>query len=117
MSGVRLQDVAELAGVSMKTVSNVAYGNSWNLLVRAADVTLKERRPLIIVPRETPLHLGHLRALTTLAELGAVILPPMVAFYTMPKTIDDVVNHTVGKVLDMLRIEHDLFPRWGEPGQ
>jgi 4-hydroxy-3-polyprenylbenzoate decarboxylase len=112
-SGSFLHDGMAIVPASMKTVSNVAYGNSWNLLVRAADVTLKERRPLVVVPRETPLHLGHLRALTALAEIGAVILPPMVAFYTQPRTIDDVVNHTVGKVLDALRIEHDLFPRWG----
>jgi 4-hydroxy-3-polyprenylbenzoate decarboxylase len=111
-SGSLLHDGMVIVPASMRTVSNVAYGNSWNLLVRAADVTLKERRPLVLVPRETPLHLGHLRALTALAEMGAVILPPMVAFYTAPRTIDDVVNHTVGKVLDVLRIEHDLFPRW-----
>ena len=99
---------------SMGTVSAVAHGTSRSLIERAADVTLKERRPLVIVPRETPLHLGHLRAMTALAEIGAIILPPMVAFYAAPRTLDDVVNHVVGKVLDVLRIEHDLFPRWGE---
>lgn len=112
-SGSFLHDGMVIMPASMKTVSNVAYGNSWNLLVRAADVTLKERRPLVVVPRETPLHLGHLRAMTTLAEIGAIIVPPMVAFYAAPRTLDDVVNHVVGKVLDALRIEHDLFPRWG----
>jgi 2,5-furandicarboxylate decarboxylase 2 len=103
-SGSFLHDGMVVIPASMKTVSNVAYGNSWNLLVRAADVALKERRPLIIVPRETPLHLGHLRALVQLAEIGAVVLPPMVAFFAAPRTLDDVVNHVVGKVLDVLRI-------------
>jgi 4-hydroxy-3-polyprenylbenzoate decarboxylase len=111
-SGSFLHDGMVIIPASMKTVSNVAYGNAGNLLVRAADVTLKERRPLVVVPRETPLHLGHLRALTALAEIGAVILPPMVAFYTAPKTIGDVIDHAVGKVLDVLRVEHDLFRRW-----
>jgi polyprenyl P-hydroxybenzoate/phenylacrylic acid decarboxylase-like protein len=111
-SGSFLHDGMVIVPASMKTVSNVAYGNSWNLLVRAADVTLKERRPLVVVPRETPLHLGHLRALTALAEIGAIVLPPMVAFYAAPRTLDDVVNHTVGKILDVLRIENDLVSRW-----
>ena len=115
-SGSFLHDGMVIIPASMKTVSNVAYGNSWNLLVRAADVTLKERRTLVVVPRESPLHLGHLRALTALAEIGAVVLPPMVAFYTAPRTLDDVVDHVVGKVLDVLRIEHDLAPRWTGPG-
>jgi 4-hydroxy-3-polyprenylbenzoate decarboxylase len=114
-SGSFLHDGMVVIPASMKTVSNIAYGNAWNLLVRAADVTLKERRPLVVVPRETPLHLGHLRALTALAEIGAAIVPPMVAFYTAPKTIDDVLDHTVGKVLDVLRIPHDLFRRWEGP--
>jgi polyprenyl P-hydroxybenzoate/phenylacrylic acid decarboxylase-like protein len=117
-SGSFLHDGMVVVPASMKTVSNIAYGNSWNLLVRAADVTLKERRPLVVVPRETPLHLGHLRAMTALAEIGAVVLPPMVAFYAAPRTLDDVVNHVVGKVLDVLRIEHGLFPRWeGQRGR
>jgi 4-hydroxy-3-polyprenylbenzoate decarboxylase len=115
-SGSFLHDGMVIIPASMKTVSNVAYGNSWNLLVRAADVTLKERRPLVVVPRETPLHLGHLRALTALAEIGAVIVPPMVAFYAAPRNLDDVVDHVVGKVLDVLRIEHDLAARWSGPG-
>jgi polyprenyl P-hydroxybenzoate/phenylacrylic acid decarboxylase-like protein len=115
-SGSFLHDGMVVVPASMKTVSNIAYGNSWNLLVRAADVTLKERRPLVVVPRESPLHLGHLRALTALAEIGAVIVPPMVAFYTAPRSIDDVVDHVVGKILDVLRIPHDLFPRWEGPG-
>ena len=100
---------------SMHSMSAIAYCQSDNLLTRAADVCLKERRPLILVPRETPLHLGHLRAMVAAAELGAVILPPFPAFYTRPKTISDIVDHTVGKILDQLGWEHDLYRRWGEP--
>ena len=98
---------------SMKTVSAIANSYNDNLLVRAADVTLKEKRKLVVVPRETPLHLGHLRILTALAEMGAVVLPPMPAFYHQPKSIDDLVDQTVGKILDQFGIEHDLFRRWG----
>ena len=100
---------------SMKTVAQIAHGTGETLLHRAADVTLKERRPLLVVPRETPMHLGHLRNLTTLAELGATIIPPLVAFYHQPQTIDEVVNQTVGKILDLLRIPHELFERWEGP--
>lgn len=100
---------------SMHTVSAIAYGVAENLLVRAADVTLKERRQLVVVPRESPLHLGHLRALTALAEIGAMIVPPMLAFYHQPRTVDDLVNQVVGKVLDLLRIPHELFRRWIGP--
>jgi len=103
-----------VAPCSMKTLSMIAYSIGNNLLIRAADVTLKERRKLVIVPRETPLHLGHLRAMTAVTEMGGVILPPVPAFYHQPKTIDDIVNQTVGKVLDQFGISHDLFPRWGE---
>ncbi len=98
---------------SMKTASAVANSYSDNLVSRAADVTLKERRKLIVVPRETPLHSGHLRNLLRLSELGAVVLMPVPAFYHHPKTIDDVINQTIGKVLDQLGIEHRLFRRWG----
>ena len=98
---------------SMKTASAIANSYNDNLLVRAADVTLKEKRKLVVVPRETPLHLGHLRTLTALAETGAVILPPMPAFYHLPGNIDDLVNQTVGKILDQFNIEHRLFQRWG----
>jgi 4-hydroxy-3-polyprenylbenzoate decarboxylase len=100
---------------SMKTVAQIATGTGETLLHRAADVTLKERRPLYVVPRETPFHLGHLRNLTTLAELGAVIVPPMVAFYHQPSSVDDIVNHTVGKLLDLLKVEHELYKRWEGP--
>lgn len=101
---------------SMKTVAQIATGTGETLLHRAADVTLKEKRPLIVVPRETPMHLGHLRNLTTLAELGAIVVPPMVAFYQKPDTLDDMVNHTVGKLLDLLKVEHSLYRRWEGPG-
>jgi 4-hydroxy-3-polyprenylbenzoate decarboxylase len=97
---------------SIKTASAVATGHTDTLISRAGDVALKEGRPLIMVVRETPLHLGHLRLLATLAELGAVILPPMPAFYLRPRTVDDIVNHTVGRILDRLGIEHDLVPEW-----
>src|SRR5262245_19879496 len=97
---------------SMNTVSSIAYGLASNLLLRAADVTLKERRPLVVVPRESPLHLGHLKALARLARIGATIVPPMLAFYHRPASIGDMVDHVVGKVLDQLGIEHDLFERW-----
>ncbi len=103
-----------VAPCSMHTLASIAYGQADNLLTRAADVCLKERRTLILLTRETPLHLGHLRAMTMAAELGAVILPPMPAFYFGPKTIDDLVDHTVGKILDLLGFEHALFKRWGE---
>lgn len=100
---------------SMNTVSSLAHGIASNLLTRAADVTLKERRNLIVVPRETPLHLGHLRSLTTLAELGACIIPPLLAFYHQPKTVEDLVDHVVGKVIDQLGFEQQLFPPWRGP--
>lgn len=97
---------------SMKTVAAVACGFSHNLIARAADVTLKEGRKLILMPRETPLSAIHLHNMLTLAHMGAVILPPCVGFYTMPETIEDVVNHLVGKVMDTLQIDNKLFTRW-----
>jgi 4-hydroxy-3-polyprenylbenzoate decarboxylase len=100
---------------SIHTVSAIAYCQSDNLLTRAADVVLKERRKLVLVVRETPLHRGHLKSLLEAAEAGAVILPPVPAFYSLPKTIEDIVDHTVGRVLDHFGIEHDLLRRWGEP--
>jgi 4-hydroxy-3-polyprenylbenzoate decarboxylase len=100
---------------SMHTVAAMAHGIADNLLLRCADVFLKERRNLIVVPRETPLHLGHLRNMATLAEYGACILPPMVAFYHHPKTIEDVIGHVVGKVLDQLGLPQDQFPPWKGP--
>ncbi len=99
---------------SMKTLAGLAYSFSDNLLLRAADVVLKDRRRLIIVPRETPLHLGHLRAMTQVVEMGAVLVPPMPAFYHRPQTLDDVINQSVNRVLDLLDIDlpQDLFQRW-----
>ena len=98
---------------SIHSLSSIAYCLADNLLTRAADVTLKERRKLLLVVRETPLHAGHLKAMLAATEAGAVVMPPMPAFYKRPKTIDDLVNHTVGRVLDHFGIEHQLFDRWG----
>jgi flavin prenyltransferase len=97
---------------SIKTAGAVAHCISDTLIARAADVTLKEGRPLILVVRESPLHLGHLRVLTSLAEMGAVLLPPMPAFYNRPKQIDDLVIHTLARVLDRLGLPHTLSPEW-----
>jgi len=99
---------------SMKTLAGIAYSFSDNLLLRAADVVLKDRRRLVLVPRETPLHLGHLRTMVQLTEMGAIIAPPMPAFYHRPQTLDDIINQTVNRVLDLLDIElpQDLFIRW-----
>jgi len=97
---------------SIRSASAIAHSLNGNLLVRAADVCLKERRKLVLVVRETPLHLGHLRTLTQLAEIGAVILPPIPAMYTRPASVEDIVNHTVGKALDQLGISNALFMRW-----
>jgi flavin prenyltransferase len=94
-------------------VASVANGLAGDLPERAADVMLKERRPLVLVPRETPLSLIHLRNLTACAEAGAIIVPAMPAFYAKPQSIDDLVDFVVGKVLDVLEVEHDLFKRWG----
>jgi 4-hydroxy-3-polyprenylbenzoate decarboxylase len=99
---------------SMGFCGSVANGLASNLPERTADVMLKEHRPLIVVPRETPLSLIHLRNLTTLAEAGAIVVPAMPAFYTRPTTLDEAVNFVVGKVMDVLGVSHDLFARWGE---
>jgi 4-hydroxy-3-polyprenylbenzoate decarboxylase len=100
---------------SMKTLSAIANGFEENLMIRAAMVTLKERRPLILVPRETPLALPHIRNLLSAAEAGAIMLPAMPSFYHRPKTVNEIVDHLVGKVLDTLGLEHDLFSRWDGP--
>lgn len=101
-----------IAPCTVKTLSGIANSYNENLLIRAADVQLKEKRKLALLFRETPLHKGHLRLLTLAADMGAHIIPPMPAFYHHPKTIDDIINHSVGKVLDYIGIEHDLFKRW-----
>jgi 4-hydroxy-3-polyprenylbenzoate decarboxylase len=95
-------------------MSEIATGVTTSLLTRAADVTLKERRPLILMVRETPLHLGHLRNLTQLSEMGAIILPPVPAFYAEPKILSDLVDQMVGKALDLLGYQWPLMKRWGE---
>ena len=100
---------------SIHSVSAIAYCQGDNLLTRAADVVLKERRKLVLVVRETPFHRGHLKSMLEATEAGAIILPPIPAFYGRPKTLDDVIDHTVGRVLDQFEIEHDLLQRWGEP--
>ena len=99
---------------TIKTLSGIANSYNENLLVRAADVTLKEKRKLALVVRETPLHKGHLRLLTMAADMGAHILPPTPSFYHHPKTIMDIIDQTIGKIFDYLGIRHDLFQRWGE---
>jgi len=101
---------------SMKTLAEIATGVTTTLLSRAADVTLKERRRLVLVPRETPLHLGHLRNMTAATEMGAIIAPPMPGFYAMPQSLDDMINHTVGRVLDLFGLDAGLVKRWtGRP--
>ena len=97
----------------MKTLSAVAQGAGGNLLTRAADVALKERRRLVLVPRESPLHLGHLKNMLSATEMGAILVPPVVSFYLRPQSVLEVVDHTVGKVLDLFGLEHTLFQRWG----
>jgi len=102
---------------TMKTLSGIANSYSDNLLLRAADVVLKDRRRLVIVARETPLHLGHIRLMAQVVEMGGIIMPPMPAFYHRPQTLDDIINQTVNRVLDLLDIEldQDLFNRWKGP--
>ena len=101
-----------VAPCSMKTLSGIVHSYADNLVVRAADVVLKERRRLVLMPRETPLHLGHCRLLLQAAEMGAIVAPPIPAFYGKPKTIDDLINHSVGRVLDLFDIESKLVRRW-----
>lgn len=113
-SGSHRTDAMVVAPASMGSCARIATGLSTNLAERAADVALKERTQLVMVPRETPLSLIHLRTLVTLAEAGAHVVPAMPAFYPHPKTLDDQVNFVVGKVLDVLGVAHELFPRWGQ---
>jgi 4-hydroxy-3-polyprenylbenzoate decarboxylase len=111
-SGTFVTDGMVVAPCSVKTLSAIANSFNDNLIVRAADVCLKERRPLVLCVRETPLHVGHLRLMTQATEAGAVILPPVTAFYHRPRTIADLIDHTVVKALDQLGIHLDLIDRW-----
>ena len=103
-----------VAPCSIRSMSEIATGVTTSLLTRAADVMLKERRRLVLMVRESPLHAGHLRTMVALAELGAIIAPPVPAFYSMPRSIDDIVDHTVGRALDLFGIDAGVVRRWGE---
>jgi flavin prenyltransferase len=103
-----------IAPCSVRTLAEIASGVTSSLLTRAADVILKERRKLVLMVRETPFHLGHLRAMTQVTEMGAIVMPPLPAFYAKPKTLEDIVDHSVGRALDLLGIENHLVRRWGE---
>lgn len=109
-------DGMAIVPASMNTVAGIASGRADNLLLRTADVCLKERRRLVVVPRESPLSQIHLRNLGTLAEMGVDIVPPMLGFYYDPKTVDDIVDHVVGKVLERFDLEHDLYESWDNFG-
>jgi 4-hydroxy-3-polyprenylbenzoate decarboxylase len=103
-----------IAPCSMRTLGEIASGVTSSLLTRAADVVLKERRRLVLVTRETPLHNVHLRNMLTVTEMGAIVAPPLPAFYPLPKTVDDIIDHTVGRVLDLFDIDSGQVRRWGE---
>ena len=116
-SGSFLTEGMVVVPCTIKSLSGIANSYNENLLVRTADVTLKEKRKLVLVVRETPLHVGHLRLMTLAAEMGAHILPPVPSFYHQPETLEDIIDQTIGKVFDYMGIEHDLFRRWGENEQ
>jgi len=116
-SGTFLTHGMVVAPCSMRTLSSIANSLNDNLITRAADVHLKERRPLVLMVRETPLHAGHLRLMREASLAGATILPPVPGFYIRPKTIEELVDHSVGKALDQLGVEHALFRRWDGPAK
>jgi len=116
-SGSYHTDGMIIAPCSMKTLSAVVNSYAEHLVVRAADVVLKEHRRLVLMPRETPLHVGHCRLLYEAAQMGAVIVPPMPAFYSDPQSVDDIVNHTVGRLLDLFGIDSGLVKRWQGAGK
>lgn len=103
-----------IAPCSIRSLSEIASGVTSSLLTRAADVVLKERRKLILMVRETPFHLGHLRSMTAVTEMGAIVMPPVPAFYIRPVTLQDIVDHSVGRALDLLGLDNNLVSRWGE---
>ena len=111
-SGSFKTDGMVVAPCSMKTLSAIVNSYADNLLIRAADVVLKERRKLVLMPRETPLHVGHCKLLYEAAQLGALIVPPIPAFYNQPQTIDDLVNHSVGRILDLFDLDVGILKRW-----
>lgn len=115
-SGSFKTDGMVVAACSMKTLSAIVHSYTDNLLTRAADVCLKERRRLILMPRETPLHAGHCKLLLEAAQLGAMIAPPMPAMYAKPETVDDLIDHTVGRIMDLLDIDSDFVKRWRGAG-
>lgn len=112
-SGSFQSDGMIVAPCSMKTLASVAHGLSDNLVARAADVVLKERRRLVMMVRETPFNLAHLRNMTAVTEMGGIVFPPLPSFYHKPASIEEMVDHTVGRVIDLFGLEHGLAPRWG----
>lgn len=115
-SGSFTTDGMVVVPCSMKSLSGIANSYADTLIVRAADVVLKEHRRLVVVPRETPLHVGHCKLLYEAAQLGAIIVPPMPAFYNRPQTIDDIINHTVGRLLDLYGLDAGIVKRWSGAG-
>ena len=101
-----------IAPCSIRSLSEISTGVTSSLLTRAADVVLKERRRLVLLVRESPLHLGHLRSMTQVTEMGAIVMPPVPAFYARPQSVDDIVNHTIGRALDLFGIDNELVRRW-----